>query len=169
MAGEIKFRRDFAEFGSEVRPFERDDDVGYVVTELMFYEGYPYYPANALMDAKLSSTWLGDGEAMDEASLDLILRFEPSYPEAPDNYYFFEIVMRGDGFSYYGGFCDGSNLRVTDEVKNGHRVIETDFEGDVWRWVFTPGVGNGPGQYRFEQILGSSTANSVRRRGKRSR
>ena len=142
---------------------------GYEVNELVIYEGYPYYPANALMDAKLSSIWLGNVEVKDEANLDLILRFKPSYPKAPDNCYFFEIIMRRDGCSYYGGFCDGSELRITDEVKNGHRVIETDFEGNVWRWIFTSGVGNGPGQYRFEQILGYPTANSVRRLGKRAR
>lgn len=163
----VSFNRDFAEFGNKVRPFERANDVGYVVTELMWYEGWPYYPTDALMDATITSLWLGEGEPKTEESIDLVLRFSPPEHDAPENYYFFEIIIRGEGEAYYGGFCDGTSMHATDEIVNGHRVIETEFEGSVSRWVYTPGDGSGPGQYKIQQLLGSPSSASVRRRGKR--
>lgn len=169
MNAHVSFNRDFAEFTSKVRPFERADEVGYVISELMWYNGAPYYPANALMDAAISSVWLGEGEPKSEDTIDLILRFEASFDGAPQNYHLFEIILRGEGPAYYGGYVAGSYFHATDEIVNGHRVIETELGGDVTRWVYEPHGGNGPGQYRFQQILGTPTTASIRQRGKRRR
>lgn len=168
MSGTINFNRDFAEWGGNVRDFEKANDVGYVYTELLSFNGAPYYPVGSLMSAQISSVWLGDGEPQNEDTLDLILRMLPVEHDAPDDYFFYEIVMRGQSAPFHAGFVDGTNLRVLDEVVNGHRVLETDFEGNVWRFVFVPGVGNGAGQYRFQQIVGAGQTSALRRRGKRS-
>ncbi len=169
MSGTIKFTRDLAEWGSRVRDFERADDVGIVFTELLWFFGTPFYPIDTLMRARISSAWLGNGEAVEEDALDLILRMRLESDDSSDEYSFYEIVLRGDSAPFYAGFVDGTNLRVLDEVVNGHRVLETDFEGDVWRFVFVPGLGNGAGQYQFQQIVGAAETASIRARGKRLR
>lgn len=163
----VSFNRDLAGFGIGARPFERTEEIGYAITEMMWFRGLPFYPFDALVDANLATVWLGEGKPQTEETADLVLRFSPSYRGAPVNYYFFEIILRGEGPACYGGYCDGSSLWVTEEIRNGHRIIETEFEGDVWRWGFVPGLGTGPGQYQFLEALGAPGASSFRQRGKR--
>jgi len=169
MAGTINFTRDFAEWGPKIRNFERKDDVGYVYTELLSFNGAPYYPVGSLMTGLLSSIWLGEGEASSDDDLDLIIRMPPVEHDAPDNYYFYEIVMRGETAPFYAGFVDGNNVRILDEIVNGHRVLETEFDGSKWRFIFVPGIGNGAGQYQFEQVIGPNQTDTIRSRGKRTR
>src|SRR5690349_14760992 len=89
MVGTISFNRDYAAFGSQVRPFEKSDDVGIVVSEFLWYDGLPFYPIGALIDAKISSAWLGEGEAPsgDTADLDLIFKMGGDFG-------YFEIILR---------------------------------------------------------------------------
>ncbi len=167
MAGEIRFDRGYAAFQDRVREFERAPDVGYIVTEFMQYNGQPYYPIDAVIESNISSVWLGEGEPEDTSTLDILFRLIPQEHDAPVEYYFYEIVMRGGVRPYYAGFVDGSSLSITDEIVNGHRVIETDFEGNTFRWTYQSGFGNGPGQYRMSQVIGGPQTRHFRARGKR--
>ncbi|TYC65783.1 hypothetical protein FMN63_25800 [Stappia sp. BW2] len=120
MSGKISFRRNYAAYGDNVRPFERANDIGSVITEFLWYEGAPFYPFGDLVSATISSVWLGAGEPTkdDEDNLDLVFKM----PES-DGGNFFEIVLRSSGGTSYGGWAWGQDLEVTDTVVSGHRVL----------------------------------------------
>lgn len=121
MSGTVQFNRDFAEWGPQVNPWEKTDDVGFVISEIL----YSYYPVGALMTAKISGNWLGEGEkpANDPETLDLMLKMRGPY-----GYDFIEIILRSTSFSpFHAGYLDGGDVEITDTLVNGHRVlISTD-------------------------------------------
>ncbi len=153
MAGELQFNRDYAAFGNQVRAFEKDDDVGLIVTELLWFENSPFYPVGAIIDAQITSVWLGEGDAPSTEDIDLIFRMR-KFDEG-DDFHFYEIVLRADNAAFYGGWVFGDKLSVSDEVVNGHRVLNTEDLGDKLRFVFEPNVS----RYQLDASpLRSSTA-----------
>lgn len=168
MAGKLTFNRRYAEFDKEVRDFEKSDDVGYVVTQFLWWEGAPYYPIGALMDADIGAIWLGEDDPQSSDVIDLIFRMRPFDPAS--NIYEFEIVMRNGVEPFYAGYAVGSEMTVTDEVTNFHRVLVTQFDGAEFRYVFNPAIG----QYQLDESLvvegpASELAAKVRRAHKRRR
>ena len=55
MAGTLKFDREYSDFGPKIRAFEKADDVGYVVTEFLWYDNAPFYPIGDLMESPIST------------------------------------------------------------------------------------------------------------------
>lgn len=166
MPGKIRFSRKYAKFQDGIRDFEKSFGVGISVTEFMHYDGEPYYPVSFLIESYISTTWLENSEPKTTDTLDVIFKIRSPEHDAPSDYFFFEIVIRNGDSAYYAGFADGSSLSVSDEVINGHHVIETTFDGNVFRWEFQPGVGNGLGQYRASGIIEGSSEQSGFKRGK---
>lgn len=164
MAGQLQFNRDYAAFGAQVRDFEKSDDVGYVVSEFLWYDGYPFYPVGALIEAQINAVWLGAGEAPDTSKIDLIFRMR-SFEDPDAGPFFFEIVLRDGDFSIYGGYAIGSALSVTDEIVNGHRVLESEFHGESLRYTFDPAAG----QYRETGDPTRMSTSAMRRFGKKRR
>ncbi|WP_299289059.1 hypothetical protein [uncultured Tateyamaria sp.] len=133
MSGTLQFNREFAEFGPQVRNFEKADDVGFVVTELLWDGGAPFYAIGELMDARINATPLGEGDPASEELIDLVLRF-PTRGEGDG--FWFEIVLRVEGGAAYAGWIFGEELAVTDEIVNGHRVLEASAGGTTLRYVY---------------------------------
>ncbi len=132
MAGMISFNRNYAAFAAGVRPFESADDVGLVVTEFLWDGGFPFYPIGALIDAKISSAWLGESDAPgNEADLDLIFKMREL-----EGANYFEIILRTASGPIYGGWVAGQSLEVTDEFINGHRVLIGHDSGAKGRYEF---------------------------------
>lgn len=131
MAGTIQFNRDYAAFGNQVKPHEKTDDVGSIVTEIL---SLWFYPIGAVINAKISGIWLGEGEkpAGDLENIDLLFKMGP--PGEP----YIEIILRSTGNPpAYGGWVAGQSLDVTDEIVNGHRVLVTTLEGTKLRWEYS--------------------------------
>ena len=76
MAGTVQFNRDYAVFGKDVKPYEKADDVGTVVSQIVCTWSYPI---GALINAKISGIWLGEGEkpAGDVENIDLLFKMAP--------------------------------------------------------------------------------------------
>lgn len=161
MAVELKFDREYADFGPKIREFEKADDVGYVATEFLWYEGAPFYPIGDLMEAPISAIWLGEEEAPSEELIDLVFRMPTGGDES---WFFYEIVLRTKTGAVYGGFAAGETLRVLEEIVNGHRILEADFFGQPSRYVYEPTVG----RYQLSTTL-NATALRVRQLSKRRR
>nr|MEC9421164.1 hypothetical protein [Pseudomonadota bacterium] len=127
MSGNAKFVRDFATWGPDVKSWEKANEVGYVITrDILNYGGDAFYPVGALMGAKISGQWLGEGDmgSGDTENLDLLLRM--THPESKITY--IEIILRSKTNSpYYAEYLEGGEVEITDEIVNGHRVlISTD-------------------------------------------
>lgn len=135
MAGVLKFNRGYAEFGANIRDFEKTNDVGMIVTEFLWYYQRPFYPIASIVDSKITSVWLGEDEPKGKESLDLIFRMAQF--EEPDGFDLYEIVLRGDAKTAYGGWVAGKNLRVSDDIVNGHRVLETENDGYLERYTYS--------------------------------
>lgn len=58
MAGQVKFTRDYLAWGSQVKTYEKSDDVGVVVSDFMWFEGYPFYPIGALVGGRSPASGL---------------------------------------------------------------------------------------------------------------
>lgn len=130
MAGKLKFTRDYALFGPEVRDFEKSEDINIVLAEIICRWNYPY---DVFIDEKFVSIWLRENEAgpNDPDNLDLIFI-------AKDQGYA-EIVLRDhNGQAVYGGYLEwGESAEVTDEIVNGYRVINVTLaSGEVVRHEF---------------------------------
>lgn len=137
MTGQLQFKRGYAAFGSQVRPFEMDDSVGFVVTEFSTHEGYSFYPIGAIIGAEISTAWLGEGQAPapdEKGSPDIIFKMRDDYP-------FFEIVLRSDAKTSWGGSIYGQTLEVTDEVVAGHRVLVAEVDGVRDRYEYNSRMG----------------------------
>lgn len=132
MSGQLQFKRGYAAFGSQVRPFEMDDSVGFVVTEFSTQEGYSFYPIGAIIQAEITTAWLGEGERLPNP--DIIFKMREDYP-------FFEIVLRSEAKAWWGGSIYGQALEVTDEIVAGHRVLIATTDGVEDRYEYNPRVG----------------------------
>ena len=132
MAGTVQFNRNYAAFGNQVEPYEKSDDVGLAVTEMLAENRY-LYPIGALINAKISGIWLGEGERPVGDKEDLDLLFKMAFPDVP----FIEIILRSKGNpARYGGWALGDKLEVTDEIVNGHRVLIGSWQGEALRFEF---------------------------------
>lgn len=135
MATEVQFDRDYAAFGSQARPFEMDDTVGFVIAEFSLHDGCPFYPIGAVLGAKISTIWLGEGAppAGDDSNLGIVFKMREDYP-------FFELVLRSKAGARWGGSIYGQALEVTDEIVAGHRVLIATADGARVRYEYDPRI-----------------------------
>ena len=161
MSGTLNFNREYGDFGPQVRGFEKADDVGFVVTEFLWFEGRPFYPIGALMNARISAVPLGDGDPPSEELIDLVFRM----PTSIAHEFWYEIVLRVEGGAAYGGFIFGETLSVRDEVVNGHRVLEAGFSGATQRFAYDLVTGT----YRLDPATMTMPTATARRIAKRHR
>jgi len=134
----MKFNSSYFVFASSAQPFLRADDVGYAVTEFMWFKGKPYYPMGALTDARVACFHLSATlrEEIDEDNLDLVFRMR-----GPQGGHFFEIVLRSDQGTTYGGWLWGSDLEILDEFVDGYRVLSTVYDGAPTRFEYSRELG----------------------------
>lgn len=137
MTVRIPFKKSYARFGNQVRPFEKADDVGLAITEFMWFEGRPFYPIGSLVDALVAPVRLGarDGDDLDEDNLDLIFQMKEA-----NGGHFFEIILRSEYGTAYGGRAWGRTIEIEDEIVAGHRVVVTRCAGLCNRYEFDPDV-----------------------------
>ena len=165
MAGQIQFNRTYAQFGAQVKEYEKSDDVGFVVTEFLWFEGFPFYPISSLIDAKITGIWLGEGErpAADTNNIDLIFKMAGM----GEGLYEIGIRVEGDKAdlgsddgTFYGGWYFGDTLEVTDDIVAGHRVVIGSSGGEHFRFEFDPSIG----QYRLVETAGAALSTSSARK-----
>jgi hypothetical protein len=161
MAGTLKFNREFAEFGPQIRNFEKADDVGLVVTEFMWDGGVPFYSIGNLMGARINAVPLGDGDPPSEELIDLVFRM----PTGVEGSFYYEIVLRVEGGAAYAGWLFGETVSVRDEVVNGHRVLETIAGGETLRYTYDLQSG----RYLLDPSTLTMTTAPARRIAKRRR
>ena len=159
MAGTLKFNREYAGFGPQIRDFEKDNDVGIVVTEFLWDSGVPFYSIGALMKARINAVPLGDGDPPSEDLIDLVFRM----PTATEDSFYYEIVLRVEGAAAYGGWIFGETLSVLDDVVNGHRVLETSVSGETLRFIYDLQTG----RYQLDPATLTLTTMPARRIAKR--
>lgn len=122
----IAFNSRYLVFDHRTEPYQRADDVGYVISEFLWFKGRPFYPVSALAQARINEANLAAREYNkdDEDNLDLIVRM----PKSEGGHYF-EIILRSNEGTAYGGWAWGEELRYLDRFVNGYRVIATSIEG----------------------------------------
>src|SRR6218665_3349035 len=89
MTTSLIFNRAYLAFSTQAEPYQRADDVGYAITEFMWFHGKPFYPIGALACAQVASVRLsqGDFDALDEDNIDLVFRMRETEGDS-----FFELV-----------------------------------------------------------------------------
>ncbi|WP_159945979.1 hypothetical protein [Rhizobium sp. 18065] len=114
-------------------PYQRADDVGYAVTEFLWFDGKPFYPIGALADARIAALRLSAGafDEGDEDNLDLIFQMR----EAGGGH-FFEVVLRSNSGTSYAGWLWGQELEVLNEVAANHRVLLVECNGSKIRYAY---------------------------------
>jgi hypothetical protein len=135
------FDHSYLSFTSAAQPFVRADDVGFVVSEFMWFEGRPFYPIGALTNASVALARLSAGryDERDEDNLDLIFQMREAEGGS-----FFEIVLRSHHGTTYGGWAWGRDLVVLPNVVRGHRVLCTTYAEERIHFEFC----EKSGQYR---------------------
>ena len=151
MSTSVAFNRDFTVWSPDVKPWEKADDVGYVISEIL----WTYYPVGALMGAKISGNWLGEGEtpANDPDDLDLMLRFRD-----PGGFDYVEIIIRSTSYApFYAGYLIGGKVEITNDLVNGHRVLISSDGQYKYRYEFDGA------QYTLVEVLtlGGETTNAA--------
>jgi hypothetical protein len=133
MTVRIPFKKNYAKFGSQVRPFEKADDVGLAITEFMWFDGRPFHPIGSLVDALVAPVRLAarDGGDLDEDNLDLIFQMKEA-----NGGHFFEIILRSEYGTRYGGRAWGQTIEIEDEIIAGHCVLVTRCFGHKNRYEF---------------------------------
>lgn len=134
----MQFNGSYLAFASSAPPFLRADDVGYAITEFMWFQGKPYYPMGALTDARVAYFHLSAAlrEETDEDNLDLVFQMR-----GPQGGHFFEIILRSDHGTTYGGWLWGSDLEILDEFVDGYRVLSTMYDGTPARFEYNRELG----------------------------
>lgn len=142
MVNYLKFNASYLEFASNALPFLRADDVGYAITEFMWFRGRPYYPMGALTEARVAYLHLSTAfrEEFDEDNIDLVFMMR-----RPEGGHFFEVVLRSNDGTIYGGWLWGSDLEVIDEIVDGYHVLLTLHDGEQARFEYSRDLG----RYRF--------------------
>jgi hypothetical protein len=142
MVNFLKFNISYLTFTSNAQPFLRADDVGYAITEFMWFKGKPYYPMGALTEARIACLHLSSAfrDEFDEDNLDLVFLMR-----RPEGGHFFEVVLRSNHGTTYGGWLWGSNLEIVDEMVEGYHVLSTIHDGEPARFEFSRELG----QYKF--------------------
>ena len=107
-------------FEPRIEPYQRADDVGYAVSEFMWFKGRPFYPVSALVHAKVAHARLSaeKGDEEDEDNLDILFRM----PLVAGGH-FFEIVLRSNEGTSYGGWVWGEELEYSRRFQR-YRTIE---------------------------------------------
>jgi len=159
MTGNLIFNRNYMTFTLHTEPYQRADDVGYAVTEFMWFDGRPFYPIGALTDARIAYLRLSDGpfDEGDEDNLDLIFQMR----EAGGGH-FFEVVLRSNTGTSYAGWLWGQDVEVLDEIVANHRVLLVDCNGSKMRYEYSLSQG----RYKCDD-LGANSKASFRRAAKR--
>ncbi len=138
MPGSFSFLRTYAQYGADIRDFEKDGEVSVVLSVILAkFE----YPISCLIGARMSSQWLraGDASSKDASVLDLLFEMQDAG--------FVEIVMRdAEGTAFYGGWLErGNAYRVTDELVCGYRIIESrKIDGTVRKHSYSERFGYQP-------------------------
>lgn len=122
----LAFNSQYLVFDNRTDPFQRADDVGYVISEFLWFKGRPFYPVTALAQAKISEINLAAStcNGIDEDNLDLIFRM----PRSEGGHYF-EVILRSNEGTAYGGWAWGEELSFLDCFVNGYRVLAAYVEG----------------------------------------
>ncbi|MEL6167842.1 MAG: hypothetical protein AAFR35_04075 [Pseudomonadota bacterium] len=159
MSNTVTFDRTYADFGGEVREFEKAPEVIAAINVLM--KEWPY-SIEDFLGARFTAEWLGSDQrpakVRDLNDHDLIFEMGDTG--------FYELVLRNDrGDSVYGGWLIGLEpVVVTDEVVHGHRVILTTLEdGTQQRHDYFPNLGYGPASGASAMALGRETQDMLRR------
>lgn len=121
-------------FEPRIEPYQRADDVGYAVSEFMWFKGRPFYPVSALVHAKVAHARLSakKGDEEDEDNLDILFRM----PLVAGGH-FFEIVLRSNEGTSYGGWVWGEELEILNEFVNGYRVLAGKFDDRFIRFEYS--------------------------------
>ncbi|AVH43585.1 hypothetical protein G6M70_08645 [Agrobacterium tumefaciens] len=121
-------------FEPRIEPYQRADDVGYAVSEFMWFKGRPFYPVSALVHAKVAHARLSaeKGDEEDEDNLDILFRM----PLVAGGH-FFEIVLRSNEGTSYGGWVWGEELEILNEFVNGYRVLAGKFDDRLIRFEYS--------------------------------
>lgn len=132
MTARVTFKHSYMSFPSRTEPYQRADDVGYALSELLWHNGKPFYPVTALAEAKFACARLAQGrfDETDEDNIDLILQMRRA-----TGGHFFEIILRNDEGTSYGGWAWGHDIALTDEIANGYRVLATHAAGNTFRFA----------------------------------
>jgi hypothetical protein len=138
----IAFNSHYMMFDGRTEPYQRADDVGYAISEFLWFDGRPFYPASVLAQAKIAQVNLCALQASEDNQDNCDLIFQ--MPKA-DGGHFFEIVMRSDAGTAYGGWAWGETLECLDQYVNGYRVLRARinntyvaFEFSVQCWRYGP-------------------------------
>jgi hypothetical protein len=116
----IAFNSQYMIFDERIEPYQRADDVGFAISEFLWFDGRPFYPASALAQAKVAQVNLCALQAGEDNQDNCDLIFQ--MPKA-DGGHFFEIVMRSDTGTAYGGWAWGETLERSDQYINGYSVL----------------------------------------------
>jgi hypothetical protein len=119
------------------------------------------YPVGALVNAKISAIYLGQGEkpAGDVDDLDLISKM------AQPGDGFFEIVLRSKGNApVYGGWAYGESLEVTDEIVNGHRVLIAKLGAQKRRYEYRLNASPAPMYFLADVALNATLSTAAARK-----
>lgn len=121
-------------FEPRTEPYQRADDVGYAVSEFMWFKGRPFYPVSALVHAKVAHARLSakKSDDQDEDNLDILFRM----PVVAGGH-FFEIVLRSNEGTSYGGWLWGEELEILNEFVNGYRVLAGKFDDRLIRFEYS--------------------------------
>lgn len=120
-------------FTLHTEPYQRADDVGYAVTEFMWFDGKPFYPIGALADARIATLRLSAGafDDGDEDNLDLIFQMREV-----GGGHFYEVILRSNTGTSYAGWLWGQELEVLDDVEANHRVLLVECNGSKIRYAY---------------------------------
>lgn len=128
----IRFRNPLLLFDQSSAPYQRADDVGFVITEFLWLDGKPFYPVSALAHAKVSQVALAFSGGEAEDNCDLVFQMPKS-----EGGHFFEIVLRSDLATFYGGWVWGDELEYLDRYKNGYRVLCSRIHGKQVKFEYS--------------------------------
>ncbi|SIQ52611.1 hypothetical protein SAMN05880590_1058 [Rhizobium sp. RU35A] len=138
MTDRVHFKHSYMSFPLRTEPYQRADDVGYAMTELLWHNGKPFYPVTALAEARYACARLAEGrfDETDEDNIDLILQMRRA-----TGGYFFEIILRNDKGTAYGGWAWGQELSIGDEIHDGYRVLTTHNGRHAFRFAWDATTG----------------------------
>ncbi|MFT6024341.1 MAG: hypothetical protein ACI9PY_002466 [Ascidiaceihabitans sp.] len=130
MSGKLKIDRVFAEFETNVRDFEKSDDILDILTGLI---AELHQNMGAYIGGKFVSVWLGEGERDTGKSENLDLIFVNQDDD------FFDIILRQHGALPISGgtLSPAETVTVTHDIVNGYRALVTvDADGYETRYEF---------------------------------
>lgn len=135
MPSKVSFVRTFATYGPDINSIEKSAPIADLISGII---NRWHYPFDAFIGARITSEWLSDSRlyAQDRDDMDLIFDLRGQDYQ--------EVILRDhDSMPVYGGWLiRGVDLEITDDIKNGHRVlVSTLADGGKIRHQFTKGLG----------------------------